>query len=57
MANNDNYEEDLDNINFGDYKGIYFDQQDNNKYTCPKSGAHFKFTDMCARMTKVQDKR
>jgi len=35
------------------YKGIYFDDDPNNKYTCPKTGAHFEHTDMCGRLQQV----
>ena len=27
------------------------------KYTCPKTGAHFEFFDMCKRLKLVVDKR
>ena len=54
MAND--YKEDLDNIDFNNYKGIYFGD-DTKKYTCPHSGAHFQFQDMCIRMLKLADKR
>ena len=32
-------------LNLENYKGIYFDDN-NQKYTCPKTGAHFKFEEM-----------
>ena len=33
------------------YKGIYADNnEDEAKYTCPVTGAHFEFNDMCRRM-------
>ena len=35
------------------YKGIYFNDDQNSKYTCPVTGAHFEFKDMCNRMKKV----
>lgn len=35
------------------YKGIYFEDDPNNKYTCPKTGAHFEFNDMCNRLGQV----
>lgn len=39
--------------NLLNYKGIYADDDPNNKYTCPKTGAHFEFTDVCSRLGKV----
>ena len=38
------------------YKGIYFDD-DNEKYTCPVTGAHFKFEDLYARIERIRIKR
>ena len=35
------------------YKGIYFDDDQGAKYTCPKTGAHFEFNDMCKRMKTI----
>ena len=29
------------------YKGIYFNDDPNSKFTCPETGAHFQFRDMC----------
>ena len=34
----DSEEEDVD---FQNFKGIYFNDDPNSKYTCPESGAHF----------------
>lgn len=39
------------------YKGIYFNDDENQKYTCPITGAHFEFTDMCRRIKFIQAKR
>lgn len=39
------------------YKGIYFNDDPNSKYTCPITGAHFEFKDMCQRMKKVMQWR
>lgn len=36
---------------------MYFNDDGNTKYTCPVTGAHFEFKDMCARMVKVQQWR
>lgn len=29
------------------YKGIYFNDDPNSKFTDPETGAHFQFRDMC----------
>ena len=49
--------EDLDQDGGGgglmNYKGIYFNDDPNSKYTCPTTGAHFEFGDMCGRLNQV----
>ena len=35
------------------YKGIYFNT-DNEKYTCPVTGAHFRFADLCNRLEPIR---
>jgi hypothetical protein len=32
------------------YKGIYMEEGSGDKYTCPITGAHFEFRDMCLRI-------
>ena len=39
------------------YKGIYFADEEDKKYTCPVTGAHFEFIDMCRRLKHVQTRR
>jgi hypothetical protein len=39
-------ESDLDDIDFLNYKGIYYGDSA-EKYQCPVSGAHFKHEQMC----------
>ena len=41
------------------YKGIYAENnEDEQKYTCPVTGAHFEFNEMCKRMrTQIGPKR
>jgi len=46
-------DEDLDNIDFANYKGIYAEDESEQKYTCPVTGAHFEFNDICKRLSKV----
>lgn len=40
-------------LNLNNYKGIYFDD-DNEKYTCPKTGAHFRYDEMWRLLEKVR---
>lgn len=53
----DDGDEDVDNIDFNNYKGIYADEDAGQKYTCPVTGAHFEPRDLCKRIYKVIDKR
>jgi len=47
-----------DDINFANYKGIYAeDENADQKYTCPVTGAHFEFNDISRRLKKVIEKR
>jgi hypothetical protein len=39
------------------YKGIYFGDDQGQKYTDPETGAHFEYKDMCKRLQKVMQKR
>lgn len=42
------------------YKGIYAEnyEDEENKYTCPITGAHFEFNDMCRRIkTQIVPRR
>lgn len=41
------------NLNLNNYKGIYFDD-DNEKYTDPVNGAHFRFEEMCRLLEKLR---
>eukprot|EP00826_Nyctotherus_ovalis_P036645 TRINITY_DN3270_c0_g1_i11.p1 TRINITY_DN3270_c0_g1~~TRINITY_DN3270_c0_g1_i11.p1 ORF type:complete len:263 (+),score=30.68 TRINITY_DN3270_c0_g1_i11:80-868(+) len=50
---NVNYEEDLDRIDFDNYKGMFYDDPD-QKYQDPITGAHFDYLDMCSRLIKLQ---
>ena len=45
--------DDIDNVDFANYKGIYAEEESDQKYTCPKTGAHFEFNDVCKRLAKV----
>ncbi len=39
--------------NLINYKGIYY-QADTEKYSCPTTGAHFKFTELCALLEPIR---
>ena len=43
-------------VDLNNYKGIYF-EDDNEKYQCPVTGAHFKFDDLSRRMERIRIKR
>ena len=49
--------DDIDNIDFNNYKGIYADDDAGQKYTCPDTGAHFEPKDLCKRIYRVIEKR
>ena len=43
------------------YKGQYYDDDgkeiEEEKYTCPLTGAHFRFTEICGKLKKIQKER
>lgn len=47
------YQEDLDDIDFDNYKGVFFEDNPTTKYTDPDTGAHFDFRDVCKRITAL----
>lgn len=49
--------EDVDDIDFQNYKGIYANDESGQKYQCPETGAHFEYKDLCRRMMRIQEKR
>jgi len=49
--------DDVDNVDFNNYKGIYADDDAGQKYQCPDTGAHFEPKDLCRRLYKVVEKR
>ena len=49
-----NYEEDLDCIDFNNYKGIFFEEEPGRKYQDEVTGAHFEYTAMCRRLRLLQ---
>ncbi len=50
----DKYEEVLDNIDFGHYKGMFYAGDPKDKYQDPTTGAHFDYRDMCERLRTLQ---
>lgn len=51
------YEEDLDDIDFGNYKGIFYDDDPTTKYQDPETGAHFDFDDIWMRLSKIKHEK
>ena len=49
--------DDVDNIDFNNYKGIYADDDAGQKYQCPETGAHFEPKDLCKRIYRIIEKR
>jgi hypothetical protein len=47
---------DLDDIDFGNFKGIYEGEQ-KEKFIDPKTGAHFEYFDLCKRMSRLREQR
>lgn len=48
---------DVDDIDFQNFKGIYFNDDPNRKYQDPETGAHFEYFDLCKRMVKLKELR
>ena len=44
-------------MDLNNYKGIYANEDAGVKYTCPNTGAHFEFKDLCKRMTRLGERR
>lgn len=58
----DEEDEDIDESNNddavdGNFKGIYINDDPNNKFTDPETGAHFEYFDFCKRLVKLQKLR
>ncbi len=53
-ADDVNYEEDLDQIDFNNYKGMFFGDDPGQKYQDKVTGAHFEYHDMCKRLRRLQ---
>ena len=47
--------EDEEEIDYNNFKGIYFNEDPDSKYIDPVTGAHFTHTDMCERLSKIAE--
>lgn len=44
-------------VDLHNYKGIYANDDNSQKYQCPVTGAHFEYNDLCKRIVKLMEKR
>lgn len=54
ITEGDEYEEDLDDIDFGNYKGIFYEDDPTTKYQDPETGAHFDYDDIWQRIIQIK---
>ena len=47
---------DVDNIDFNNFKGIYFGDK-TEKYQDPETGCHFEYFDLCKRLSNLKQRR
>jgi hypothetical protein len=47
----------VDDIDFQNFKGIYFNDDPNRKYQDPETGSHFEYFDLCKRLSKLKELR
>ena len=45
---------DIDELDFNNFKGIYFEEDPNRKYQDPDTGCHFEYYDLCKRLAKLK---
>jgi hypothetical protein len=50
-------ESDGDEIDFKNFKGIYFNDDPNKKYQDPDTGCHFEYNDLCKRLLELKELR
>lgn len=48
------YKEDLDHINFDNYKGCFYNKETEQKYFDELTGAHFNYFDMCLKLNQLK---
>ena len=53
----DEVDDDLDDIDYANYKGIFYDDDPTTKYQDPETGAHFDFDDIWGRLMKIKKTR
>ena len=51
------HDSDIDELDFDNFKGIYFEEDPNRKYQDPETGCHFEYYDLCKRMAKLKQLR
>jgi len=47
-------ESDIDNLDFGNFKGVYINDDPGGKYQDPDTGCHFEYRDLCKRLVKLK---
>jgi hypothetical protein len=57
MATKTMRQDEGDDMDLKNYKGIYANEDNTQKYQCPITGAHFEVKDLCRRLSKVIDQR
>ena len=57
MATKTLRQDEADDMDLKNYKGIYANEVNTQKYQCPITGAHFEVKDLCRRLSKVIDQR
>ncbi|TNV73287.1 hypothetical protein FGO68_gene1146 [Halteria grandinella] len=45
---------DVDELDFNNFKGIYFNDDPNRKYQDPDTGCHFEYKDLCKRLVDLK---
>ena len=50
----DDIEEDEEDLDLENYKGIYFNDDPGRKFQDEVNGAHFEYNDMCGRLGKLR---
>ncbi len=47
----------MDDLDFDNFKGIYFNDDPNRKYQDPETGCHFEYIDLCKRLISLKKLR
>lgn len=55
LSDSEDDQDDSDNLE--NFKGIYYEVDSQTKYTCAKTGAHFKFDHICKLLLKLKQSR